>query len=484
MKAISRKNNNIYLIVSIAIILLSHFVTFPGWSQDNTTILLTFLGTLILWITTDIVWPSMLCLLSLAMIPAVGFKTALAYSLGNETFAFLLFTFMCTYEVSQTSFVHRVALSMVTSRLARQGVWQMAIVFLATVLLMGLFISPTVLFFIFYPILQEIFGILQLKKGDKFAVMLMTGLVFACNISSGMTPIGHAFPVLAMNIYNQMSNVPITYPQYMGMAVPIGFLLFILMMLIFRFIMNPNIPKFDGISKQDFKNKDSGNLNVRELSILIIFAIVVLLWIVPSLLGNIFPKFSLNMSNYGNAMPPLLGVVLMSIIRIDKKPLMNITEALTKGVSWPSLVMSFATLLIGSCMTDKNIGFIKQSSQFITPMIHGLKSWSLILIFIIIALICSNLMSHLVTSQLVPSLAIPIALASGGAINAGAIVAVIGLAASIGSASPSSMPFTAVAVSTGWADTKNLMKYGIIFTLGIAIILYFLAYPLAKLIIS
>ena len=86
----------------------------------------------------------------------------------------------------------------------------------------------------------------------------------------------------------------------------------------------------------------------------------------------------------------------------------------------------------------------------------------------------------MVTAQLVPTLAVPVALASGGALSAAAITAVIGLIAATGSAAPSSMPYVAVAGSSGWSDSSKLLKYGLLMMLIIILIASFVGYPLAN----
>ena len=66
--------------------------------------------------------------------------------------------------------------------------------YFASILVVGSFISPTVLFFVYLPILEEIYVLLELKKGDRLASILMMGTVIMCGISSGMTPICTCIP--------------------------------------------------------------------------------------------------------------------------------------------------------------------------------------------------------------------------------------------------------------------------------------------------
>ena len=104
----------------------------------------------------------------------------------------------------------------------------------------------------------------------------------------------------------------------------------------------------------------------------------------------------------------------------------------------------------------------------------------LILLFALWAGLQSNVSSHMVTAQLVPTIAVPVALASGGALGAAAITAVIGLIASTGSAAPPAMPYVAVAGSSGWTDSSKLLKYGFLMMVVIILVASFIGYPLAN----
>ena len=118
------------------------------------------------------------------------------------------------------------------------------------ILVIGSFISPTVLFFVYLPILEEIYVLLKLKKGDKFASVLMMGTVIMCGISSGMTPIAHVFPVIAMNAYTELYGSVIHYGSYMLAAIPVGILTAFITLLVFRYVINPDTSSFVNYEKK------------------------------------------------------------------------------------------------------------------------------------------------------------------------------------------------------------------------------------------
>ena len=177
-----QKNNHIRRFILIAIsfgfiFLLHRLPILEGITSSQKQVIGTFAGALILWLTVAIDWPSVLCIGALALIPELNMKGLLGASFGNATFAFLMFTFLCTYALSETPFIRRCALGFITSRFAKKGAWSLVILFFASVLFIGSFISPTVLFIIYLPIIEEMYSVLKLKKGSSTASMLMVGLV-------------------------------------------------------------------------------------------------------------------------------------------------------------------------------------------------------------------------------------------------------------------------------------------------------------------
>lgn len=474
MKSQKSIKKTLLTVLGISFIIFGRFLPLTSeLSQDAIAVATTFVGSLILWIAVGIDWPSVLCIVSLSFIPALGGpKAVFASSFGSETFIFLLFTFICTYALSKTSYVRKIAISFVTSSIAKKGPWALATSFLASVLIIGCFMSPTVLFFIMLPILEEILSILDVKKGEKYGSMLMIGLVTCTSLSSGMTPIAHVFPVIAIKTLAEHS---INFGAYMGVMIPAGILVFIAMMLIFKFMMKPNTDKFKALSKSDFSENIQSTKS--EKITLLIFIAVVILWVSPSLIKGFMPGTATFIESYGIAIPPMLATIALCLIKIDDKPLLSLNEAMTKGVSWPSMIMTAAALAMSAALGSEAIGLTTFIASAMSSFTSNVNPTLFVFIFVLWAALQSNVSSHIVTSKLVSSVAVPVALAST-VVNPAAIAYVIGFVASSGSSTPPSMPYVAVAGSSGWTDTKDLMNYGFRIALCLVVIATLFAYPL------
>lgn len=477
MKSLIKRN--IYIVISFMLVIFGRYIPLPeGMNESAMSVVGIFAGVLLLWLTVAIDWPSILCIGALGLLPEIGFKTIFHNSFGSEVIVFLIFTFMCTYTLSETNFLNRCAIYFITSPIAKKGPWKFVISFFAAVIFIGCFVSPTVLFVVFLPILEKINKILNLKKGDKIGNMLMIGLAFCVSVSAGMTPIAHVFSIMAMGFYNTATGLSIGYAQYMAFAIPVGIISTILLVLVFKFILRPDMSEIENIDVTILK-KELKPMDRKEKLTLAIFTLVVALWILPSLLKDVFP-IVMKISKMGTAMPPMLGVILYSILTFENKPLLNFTEGMKKGVQWSSIVMCAGTLAIGSAMTNPNIGLTKYIITELSPLLKDVSSLFLIFIFTAWACIQTNFSSNMVTVTVVTTVAIPIFQAIGNSISIPAMVSIIGMMSAYAFATPPAMPHIAMAIGSKWTDTGSMMKYGFIFMLITTVVTVFIGYPLAS----
>ena len=470
---------NICLMIGFIFIIFGKYIPLPeGMSFSGMNVIGIFSGVLFLWLTIAIDWPSLLCIGALGLIPEIGFKTIFANSFGNETVIFLICTFMCTYTLSETQFLNRCALYFITSPIAKKGPWQFVISFFVSILSIGCFVAPTVLFVVFLPIVEKINQILKLKKGDKIANMFMMGLAFCVSVSAGMTPIAHVFSIMAMGFYNTATGLDIGYAQYMAFAIPVGIISVLFLLIVFRFVLNPDMSEIENINISVLK-RDLRPMDKKEKLVLGVFCFVVILWVLPSILKNIFP-IVMKISKMGTAVPPIIGIILYSVLTFEKKPLLNFNEGMKKGVQWSSIVMCAGTLAIGSAMTNPNIGLTKYIITTLSPILKETSPLFLIFIFTIWACVQTNFSSNMVTVTVVTTVAIPIIQAVGDSISCPAVVSIIGMMSAYAFATPPAMPHIAMAIGSGWTNTGNMIKYGFIFMLITTIVTVFIGYPIAS----
>lgn len=440
---------------------------------DSIHVLMIFLGSLILWLTIGIDWPSLLCMLSLCLVESFGYKNVFTSGFGSETFAFLLFTFVCTYALSKTSIIQRVTLFFTNTKLAKKnGLW-FSFLFLLAVLLVGLFMSPTVLFVIALPILKEIFNIAKIDKGEKIGKSLMMGLGFTVSISSGMTLIAHVFPVTAL----MNAKVEINQLSYMLFGIPVGLICFFLMFVMLFVIFKPDYQKLNNIDVTSLKEK-LPKINKNEIITVIVFGIVVILWLFIDIAKPYIPYLK---ANFATAIPPLLGALVLCIIRVDNKPIIKVDEAI-KSVPWSSLIMCASTLALGAALNSEVIGIKAFLQTNLGGALNTLPPLLIILIFGLWAILQTNVSSNIVTATVVATVAGTI-IGSTGIIDIKVMACIIGLLASFAFATPPSMPHIALVGSSEYANTKDVLIFGSILMIICLIVALGVGYPLGSVVL-
>lgn len=476
-----------FTVTALAIIIVSRIM--PGmWglSSQAMGVLGAFVGSLLLWITVSIDWPSLITLLALGLIPEFGIKKTIAGAFGNTTVAFLLFTFMLVYPLSKTNFVRRCTVAFITNPIARKGPWAFICSLFAALTFMGLFVSPSVLFVAFMPFLEDIFNVLQVKKGGKTGNMMMMGTAFCISLSSGMTAIGHVWPMMAIGYYTAATGRDINQFQFMALGIPTGIILVALLILAFKYIYRP----------EDIHNLKPENAlhlrgtvpaaDAREKIILSVVFFTVFLWVGPSFIRNIMPDFYKLINSLTNAMPPLLGCIILFLVKVDGKRILEFREVTQKGILWGSILMTGAATWLGSCLTNPKIGIGDWLTAVLSPITATLSVTGMIFLFMAWAIIQTNFSSNIVTTTVVSAVALSVMTTlPQGSVSIASVVSLIGICAAICNMTPAGQStINTVAIGSGWTTTKSMFIWGGFFAVLAMFVFTFISYPLGALIMG
>lgn len=443
-----------------------------------------FFSSLIMWIGVSIDWPSLISMFLIGLLPAYGFSKMFTGSFGNSTVMFLMFTFMVVYPLSQTNFVRRVTVAFITNKIAKRGPWAFITFLFVAVTVLGLFISPSVLFVAFMPFLEDIYKVLEIKKGGKTGNMMMMGTAFCISLSSGMTPIGHVWPTLAMGYYTSAFGTPINQFQYMAFGVPTGAILVALLILVFKFIYKPDDINDIDPSKAEALKGTFPKADLREKIIIATLVLVVFLWISPSLLKDVIPGYYDLINGMSTAMPPMLGCIILFLCRVDGKQILDFKEVTTKGVMWGSVLMTAAATIVGATLTNADLGISTWLSTVMAPVANNLSTGLLVLFFVAWAVIETNFSSNIVTTTVVSSIAIAVFSAlPEGTVCIPAAVCLIGFCAGICNMTPAGQStINTVAIGSGWTDSKSMFVWGAVFAVLAIICITFVGYNLGALV--
>lgn len=475
-------------VLGIGILLLAFFNTLLHWqlfglSSQTFAALATLAGSLVLWLFVATDWPSLLTLVSLGLIPEMTYGQVSQWSFGNTTFVFLLFTFVMTYALNQTSFLKRVTSKVIHSRFAMSRPSHFITAFLGVVLLLSSVISPTVIFMFLLPLFEEICLQFDWKKGDPSASHLLVAMFITIAIGTAITPINHVFAITAMGLYTALSKVAISNWQYMQFAIPAGLALFLVLLASIRFLFT--------IDTKDVQIRELDSLtglapvDKRERWIVGLFLGMVAMWLIPEIFATVFPSFATFFKQAGIMFPPLLMTGILALLKVDNKPLVNISEAISKGVHWPSMLLVGSTLALGTVLSNEKIGVVALLNEQLSPFVVGLSPVWMVLFFVVWAGVQTNFTSNLVTVSVVTTMALTIYQSAGSrfSANIAVICCGIGYMASLAFVTAPAMPYVAISIGSEWTNSRTTFLFGCWMLLWSILSAIAIFYPLGVLVL-
>lgn len=451
-----------------------------GLSQSGFQVLGIMVGASVLFLTWGTGWPSMATLFAFITVPDLTVNQVTQATFGNSTLIFLLFTFMLAGCLTKSGVARRVAVWFITNRLARKNPWwAVAMIFIA-MFVISLPLSSAATFMIMFPIVEEILSSVGVTKEQKtpLATMLILGLLVTGLLSNGGNPIAHAMTLQGFSFYEAYTGETMDFFTYCAICTPVTVVAAALFFLLVRFVWRPDVSALTNIDYEAL-TAGVGKMSKKEKWSAVFYLLCVLFWLLPGLTQYIWPSANAAVfSKIQQCLPPLLALFLMNFIKVDGEPIFRWEEAVS-CVSLPLIMFIACIMGIGAFMGNSDLGITTWLSAVFTPVFSGVSP----IIFMLVLLSFSALLSNFCTASVPVSLTFAIAMPLCAGIYAGqinplvmaALTTVLGSCA--WSTAPSS-PISAISYGSGWIIPKEMIKWGLIttvicvataMTLGVAI---------------
>lgn len=465
-----KKHQWVVLAICLFLMFFNFLLPTPaGLNALGLNILCIFVCTIVLMLTIDVIWPVFVAVLALSISGVYVMKEAVALSLGNLNFWFVVFNGIIVYAMRQCGLLRRIAVWMVTRPFAKKSPWLFLGTLWAATLIFGSIFNITANIIIFTALAAEIMNELGVKKGDRFAEVVMMGILVMTGIAYGISPIGHTVAILAMSMFEELFVV--SYVQYMIVSFAVAVVFFALFMLIMRYVYRLDVSRIQDFDPEVLKQNNTP-MSIQEKWCAVIFVIVVALWLLPGFVQNSIPALYTFLNQMNAVFPSILGTMLLILIHVDGKPLVNLRECLVKGVPWAAAFPMGCAMLLGSALTISEAGITTWLTELLSPVFGGMSPIFFVLIMGLIVTLMTQFCSNTVACMV--SCTVAIALINGGLftnLHPGAVAIVMGCVTNFAYATPGGGTYGAYVFGDGWVRSKVQFKEGMIFA-GIAGILY------------
>ena len=446
--------NKTYLHVAVALILglLIGFGVQPenGLTVLGVRVLAVTIPTLYLWLTVNTSWCALLFLALLILTGAMTPTEVWAGSMGHFAVITMIVFSILNYALKETGVIDRAAAWFISRRIAKGRPLVFLGLFFLSNLIIGMFVDNLSLAIIYVGLAIALADKIGVKRGDPFYACLFIGILWCNVIISIASPIAHAPVLILIGMIETQLGITISYAKWLCVGVPFAAVMFLAMMAAVT-VWRPNAKAF-----LDF---DTASLKPEPLSrkgkiTAGIFLLTVLAILLPEVGKVVFPGHFAFWSQIGVVVPAILAVCALCLITVDGKPVLDFRAA---------------------CSTT---GISSWLSGLLQPIFQGLSPFGTLALLAIAALVMTNFLSNVVTMVLFFN--IGLALLSGSNLHLGAFAAVIGVAASMASLTPSACAPAPLIFGPGHVTVRGVLKANLVFlVLSLAACLV-VVYPLAS----
>ncbi len=429
------------LIIITLISILSYFIPLPISQQASIVFSILILAAL-LWITETIplFLTSLVITILIAIFGIFTFKETVI-RFADPVLVLIFGGFLIARAMQDVSLDKRIA-KQILNKIKNNKYALLALMFLTAFL--SMWISNTASTVIMIPIAL---GIMHKFKGkmSNFSKAIVLGIAYSANIGGIGTIIGTPPNAITVSNLLQISNIHVTFLEWIKSAVPVVLLIIPLAwLLLLKLFPFPSL-KID-------KPINIGRLTKEQKLFSIVFLLTVLLWLTTSLHG------------LSSSLIALMSATFLFLIKLLK------IEDLNK-INYQILILLGGGILLGSAIFSSGL-----SEFFANNLGSLLKGYP---IFVIIAGVATfsialgALASNTATAAILIPVIIP--LAAILSFSPKTLAMVSGMVVSLDFLLPVGTPPNAIAYSTGKISIKDMLKAGIPLTIISILVLSLIA---------
>ncbi|ADD44470.1 SLC13 family permease [Stackebrandtia nassauensis] len=465
---------------------------------EQQTLAAVLLGVIVLWVTEAVPIPiggliGVGAIVVLGAAPLVEDKKPAEIVLapfGSPT----LFTFIGAFIIAQAMLKHGLARRFAFFILNLPGVGKsttrVIIAFGVITCLLSAFVSNTATVAMLLPtalgLLAVIAKLLQRKEivaknfdptRLRVGAALVLMLAYGASVGGLLTPVGSPPNLIGRELIQKVTGKPITFFDWMGVAVPICALMFVVLAVVLLLLNKPEIKKLEGV--EEFVRGERaklGKLSRAEKNTLVAFGVTVTLWIFPGVIALIFgpesETFTFVRDRLDEGIVAVLGASLLFVLPVAWKAReFTLRWSDAAAIDWGTIVLFGTGIIFGSLLASTGLAELigKSASNAL-----GLTSLFAITAFaVVLAIVVSETTSNTASAQVVVPIILPIAAAADVNILIPGLAATF--AASFGFMLPVSTPQNAIAYGSGVVPITRMIRSGVSFdVLGAILILLLL----------
>ncbi|MEM6718971.1 MAG: DASS family sodium-coupled anion symporter [Bacteroidota bacterium] len=421
---------------------------------------------MILWWITEVVSISVTALIPLTFYPLLGImpmkEVAVNYA---HPIIFLFFGgFVLALALEKVNLHRRVALSII--KLTGTSPNRIILGFMLATAFLSMWISNTATTVVMLPIAYSVIELLIddadgfTKKDRNFALSIMLGIAYSANVGGIATLIGTPPNIVLAGFMKSEFNYTISFVKWMLVGIPFAIIMLFFIYYVLTKIMYPNHLAAFEKSKEliDQEMKKLGKISKSEITILVIFIVAILFWIIKEYINNLFPSLGLSDTSIS-----LVAAFACFVATHNNETILKWDD--TKRLPWGILLLFGGGLALAGALS--NVGIIDMIGNAVSTN-TTLSVLLICSVLIAVMLFMTELMSNVALITIFAPMVAGVAL--GLEISLLHILIPVAMASSCAFMLPMSTPPNAIVFASGHVKVAQMARAGFLLNI-ISIIL-------------
>lgn len=419
-----------------------------------------FIGMLFGWTFIGFIWPSILGTIALGLSGYSSIPGVVSAGMGNFTVTvFVLFLFIMAGYVDKVGLTTWIANWFISRRIAINRPWVLTFLIFLCVYILGATVSVFAAIFLLWSIFYKICDITGYKPFEKYTIFVLVGIVFSATLGFSIFPF-KAVQVVSLGALATASagNVVIHAGAFTILNIIMSFVCLISYLLMGKYILKPDISLLQDRGDM-FEHLRGHKLN-KEQKVAFLFLIY---FFFAMFAPSIFPTthgIGQFFNSLGQAGSLLLGLGVLSLLRIDGKSPINFADA-AHSIQWDIIIMFLATMPISAAMSSSDVGVMKFIVDIVTPVFGNMSPVVFSIAFVVTMAVLTQFTHNLVLAAMVPSILYGFCMQMGMDVgNIQLLMTLFTFAIAIAIATPGGSTMSAlIFANTEWIDMKSAYKY-------------------------
>lgn len=405
----------------------------------------------------------------------------------------IIFLFIGSFVLAAAMFRHgldrRFAVAILSSRWVGRSPARLLFIFGAATFFLSMWISNTATTALMFPVgLSLLRGMAPARRDFtrlRYSIALMLMASYASSLGGLATKVGTPPNLIGARMIEEHIHVSIPFFQWMLLAFPLAFLMFLLMWA----YLSWRCPADADIVVHAFRpasgERGVGRLTAGERNVLIAALVTMLLWIVPGALAIVWgaddPRCKTLSAVLPESVAALVGLALLFVLPTDwKRREFTLTWDDAVKIDWGTIFLFGGGLTLGDLMFST--GLAEAIGNGLVSLTHAESMLGITFLFTLLAAAVSETTSNTASANML----VPIAIAVAKAARVNPLLPALGacLGSSMGFMLPVSTPPNAIVYGSGCIPIATMVRYGLLLDVIGVLVIFFGVVALGSLVLG